>query len=236
MRTRPVFAAALAVLCGAFAARAQVVVETEVPVGTAAHVWSVHTGETVALGQNVVSGSVGFPGLSAGYIHGLTPDSDIGARFDLLYSLENTTHTTFGVGLAAPYRLVVMRNNNLSVLVHADPGIKLYPSVGAGTDSRGNSTSSTLFGLSAASGVQLGIQLMPNLRGEVGVDLPLTLYVTPSLDLAVSPQVGGGLEYYLDKNLSVGLDTRFGPLFVPTTSGAGSQFAFRTQLVAGYRL
>ena len=37
-------------------------------------------------------------------------------------------------------------------------------------------------------------------------------------------------------DFSLGVDTRFGPVFVPTSSGAGASFGLRTQLVAGYRM
>ena len=39
----------------------------------------------------------------------------------------------------------------------------------------------------------------------------------------------------VDKELQVGLNTRFGPQFY-TVSGPGTDFAFTTQITVGYRL
>jgi hypothetical protein len=53
--------------------------------------------------------------------------------------------------------------------------------------------------------------------------------------MEIGPLFGFAVEYAVDKNLQVGLNTRFGPQFY-TVSGAGTEFAFTTQIVVGYRL
>ena len=233
MRMSTSAVAAAVILGGALAARAQVAVD--IPISPSIHQWSVDTGETVNPGHDLVSAEVGWPGLTLGYTHGLSDRTDIGLKFDLLYSIENTTNTHFGLGLRVPFRAVVARSGGTSVLVHADPGIKLYPSVSS-TDDQGVTSSSSLFGFQLPVGAQVGFALAKNLRAEVGADLLTTLSVTGGSDLVLSPLFGAGLEYFVDRNLSLGLDTRFGPVFIPTANGAGTNLGFRTQLVAGYRL
>jgi len=45
---------------------------------------------------------------------------------------------------------------------------------------------------------------------------------------------GPAFEYRVDRQLTVGLNTKFGPNF--TSAGGGAQFAFITQMVLAYRL
>ena len=220
MRTRIAIAALL--LIGA-AARAQTA-GADVPILGSSQRWSLNTGETVAQDRNAVSVEAGWPGISLGYTKGLSDTTDIGARFDLLYGVESTTTTQFGLGFRVPYRVVLSRSGATSILVHADPGVKLY------------TTSPATFALQVPVGVALGYGVSNNLRVEVGADLPVTLGLSPSADLVLAPMVGGGVEYRVDRDLTVGLDTRFGPVFVPTASGAGTRFGFRTLVTAAYRL
>jgi len=67
---------------------------------------------------------LGWPGISFSYLHGTSDRTDVGARFDLLYGFENTTHTAFGAGVDVPFRLVVNRSNKVSVALHIDPGLR----------------------------------------------------------------------------------------------------------------
>src|SRR4029077_5709133 len=98
--------------------------------------YSLLGGETVGSGVDVVSGEFGWPGISFGFTHGLNRDTDVGARFDLLFGFEEISSTSqFGIGVRVPLRMTVLRRDRLSVLVHIDPGLKLY------------TTSSAAFGL-----------------------------------------------------------------------------------------
>jgi hypothetical protein len=51
---------------------------------------------------------------------------------------------------------------------------------------------------------------------------------------ALGPLFGPAVEYHVDRQLSVGLNTRFGPMFF--TNGGFSQFGFITQLLLAYRI
>src|ERR1700675_3068345 len=78
--------------------------------------YSLLGGDTVGAGTNVVSGEFGWPSVSFGYTHGLNRDTDIGLRFDLL----------FGVGFRVPMRMTALRKDRFSVLLHFDPGLKIF--------------------------------------------------------------------------------------------------------------
>jgi hypothetical protein len=197
--------------------------------------YSLLGGQTVAKGSDVVSAEVGWPGVSFGFTHGMSSTSDLGAKFDLLYGVESISSggTQFGIGLRAPFRLMLGKKDKVSFLFHVDPGIKLY------------TYSSVWFGLQAPIGVTAAYDINPQLLVSFGVDLPLTLFVTPSpVALFIGPLFGPAIEFHPDRQLSIGLNTRFGPVFntatpgfsFPGVSGSGSNFGFVTQAVLGYKL
>jgi hypothetical protein len=206
----------------AFAATAQPAATPPAP-GVPGH-WSIVTGETVTPGRDAVSFELGWPGLSAGYLHGLSENTDLGVKFDLLYGRENTTDSKFGLGLSAPLRLVVSRKDKVLLGLHVTPGVRVYT----------NSLSTDFFIRFPVGGI-LAIQATPEVRIAAAVDLMMAVQIPHTTFMEIGPLFGFAVEYAVDKNLQVGLNTRFGPQFY-TVSGAGTEFAFTTQIVVGYRL
>jgi len=179
--------------------------------------------DTVPTGVDVASAEVGWPGIGFGITHGTSATSDIGARFDLLYGIENTTNSQFGIGLRVPFRIHMMQRDRLGLLFHIDPGIKFY------------ATDSASFGFQFPIGITLGYRASPEFNVAFGVDLPMSLFVTPSpVDFVLGPLFGPAFEYHVDRELTIGLNTRFGPVFF--TQPGVSQFGFIMQLLLAYRL
>src|SRR6266852_3603490 len=84
-------------------------------------------------------------------------------------------------------------------------------------------------------GLTVGYSARPDLDVAFGVELPMTLVVTPSpVQMLLGPMFGPALEYHVDRQLAIGFNTRFGPLF--STRGGGGQFGFITQMMLAYRL
>jgi len=179
-------------------------------------------GETVDQGQDVFSSEIGWPSVSLGYTHGLTPYTDAGVRFDLLYSIEGTTQDRYGLGFRVPLRAIAIRGSVASLLVHFDPGVAVYPK----TEARWSAV--------LPIGAAIGFQFFEGFRMAVGMDLPMSIVVTPSAAFDIGTLFGLGFEYVADPHLLLGLNTRFGPLF--STSGSGSQVSFLTQLLLAYRM
>jgi len=186
--------------------------------------YSLLGGETVGYNTNVVSGEFGWPSVTFGITHGVSRDADIGLKFDLLFGVEGISNASqFGIGFRAPLRMTALRSDRLSVLLHFDPGLKVF------------TTNPALFGFGIPIGVVFGYAARPDLTVAFGVDLPMTLYVTPSpVQLLISPQFGPAVEFHIDPRLTAGLNTRFGPVF--STAGGGSQFGFVTQLLLAYKM
>jgi hypothetical protein len=197
-------------------------IETETPIVSAGHPWSLNTAETVNRGSQLASVEAGWPGVSFGVTRGVNEYSDVGVRLDVLYGVENTSTTHFGLGLRAPYRMVLMRRGEASVMVHVDPGIKLYTSDPA------------VFALQAPVGAAIGYQIMPNLRADAAVDVPITLSLTGGVDLVLAPLFGGNAEYYVDRNMSLTAGFRLGPVF--TTADTGTRFGFQLSVGGAYRM
>jgi hypothetical protein len=185
--------------------------------------YSLLGGETVGAGTNVVSGEFGWPSVTFGYTHGLSRDTDIGLRFDLLFGVEGATQASqFGVGFRVPMRMTAMRKDRLSVLLHFDPGLKIF------------TYSPALFGLAFPVGVVFGYSATREMVVAFGLDLPMTLYVSPSpVRFLIAPMFGPAIEYHVDPRLAVGVNTRFGPVI--NTSG-GSEFGFVMQVLLAYRM
>jgi hypothetical protein len=186
--------------------------------------YSLLGGTTVPNGVDVVSGEFGWPSASFGFTHGMSPTTDVGARFDLLFGLENTSISQFGIGFRVPLRATALRRDRMSVLLHIDPGVKVY-----------TTSPDAAFGFQWPIGVTLGYTATPELNVAFGFELPMTLFVTPDVSMVLGPMFGPAVEYHVptDRRLAVGFNTRFGPMF--DTSG-GNRFGFITQVLLAYRL
>jgi hypothetical protein len=191
--------------------------------------WSVIGGETVATGADVVYGAFGWPDATFGYTHGMSRDFDLGFKLQLVYGIENTTDTQFGMAFAVPLRWTVARRRNVSVLFHVDPGIRFY------------TFSDVAFGFQLLPfGLNVAIQPIPALAVGMGFDWNSTLFVTGggTPQYLFGPLVGPFFEYHLDRQLAIGLDTRFGAIIDAGDFGGSpfTRFGLRTQMVLAYRM
>ena len=197
--------------------------------------WSV-VGSQINTGKPFEDVRAGWPSVDFGYTMNLGKSSDIGFRFGLLYGVEGTTYSQFGLGVWAPIRFDIGQTGKLNWLFHVDPGLKIY--FGSSTCYYGfcANTSSTSFGISAPVGVVAGYKIQPNLEIGGGADVNLALSFTDPVNFIIGPMVGPYVEYHLaDPNIAFGLNTRFG-VAIPTASGSSVSFAMVIQAFAGYRL
>lgn len=204
------------------ASAAQAAAPGSVAAGAPGH-WSVATGETVSPNADAFRFGIGWPGVDFTYLHGLNDRSDMGLQFELLYGLEQTDFSKFGFGFGIPLRLVVNRKDKVTIGLHIDPGFRVY-----------TGDNNTNFFLRFPVGGILGVQVTPELRLAGTVDLTMAVQFLNTAFFEVGPQFGFAAEYSVDRNLNVGLQARFGPQFYSV--GGGSDLAFTTQVLIGYRL
>jgi hypothetical protein len=191
---------------------------------TASPRYSLLGGTTVPTGVDVVSAEVGWPSVTFGFTHGKSPTTDIGVKFDLIYGFENTTISHFGIGFRVPLRAMVLRRDRLTVLAHIDPGLKIY-----------TTSPDATFGFGFPIGVTLGYAAAPEFNVAFGLELPMFLAATGpfSPDFFLGPLFGPAIEYHVDRQLTVGLNSRFGPMF---ETKDGSRFGFIMQAMLAWRL
>jgi hypothetical protein len=171
--------------------------------------WSLYGGDTLAPGEDALSGEVGWPSTSLGWTHGLTETTDMGVRFDVLYAFETTTDTHFGLGLRIPLRAIAVRTSRISLLVRADPGLKVYP----------------------GNGTPWGFGLP--LSAALGLEVPISVLFAPA-QIVIGTQFGVGIDWLLDPRLIFGVNLRVGPVF--STEANGSRLGLVTQIGIAYRM
>jgi hypothetical protein len=156
---------------------------------------------------------------------------EIGGRLDVLYGLESSTVSSFGLGLGATIRYTLVRRENFSAEVHVFPSLRFdafKPDV--------------WFGLAFPIGIEGGYHLTKQATVSAGFDLGLFGDFTNGGYFAVNPMAGPGFEYHLDDHVTFGLVTRFGAATLAGDNGVdgngigGTAFAFRLQGFFAYRM
>ncbi|MHB8875411.1 MAG: hypothetical protein ACYC8T_17135, partial [Myxococcaceae bacterium] len=109
--------------------------------------WSVLSGQTVGTNETVISGAMGWPGISATLLQGVSPKIDIGGRFTFNYGFEGiVTRVTPGLKLQGVLRVAVAETDKLNFGVNFAPGPLFYFETGQ-----------TLVGLTLPVGFVVGI-------------------------------------------------------------------------------
>lgn len=210
--------------------------------------WAYMAGDTVGEGNSVIGAELGWPDLTLAFVYGTGERTDVGVKAQLIYGTEGTTVTQFGFALKAPVRFNVIKKEKFSLLLHGDPGIKMYTGEKL-LDGTKLTRSKLSFGFTLPVGVQAAYSPIRALSVGVGADLDFSVFVagyfTPAFIIA--PMFGPEVEYRIDDEVAIGLNTRFGPMIgigsddfehFGTFGSAETQtkFAFRVQLVLAYRL
>ncbi|GAC1607260.1 MAG: hypothetical protein NVS4B10_22300 [Myxococcales bacterium] len=185
--------------------------------------WSATAARTVGRGSNVLQAEAGWPGIGFTYLRGIDDRTDFGIRANFLYGFESTTTTLAGAQLQAPYRRMLTTGDTTNVAFHVDPGLTVYSRNGA-----------ALVGVGGPIGVVAGWQVSPRTTLDAGADFPILLSFTNPAGLLFGPQLGGGAEYAIDRNLHVTIKLRVGPEFALASGQAASQFAFTSLVGLAY--
>ncbi|OJT27261.1 hypothetical protein BO221_04550 [Archangium sp. Cb G35] len=189
--------------------------------------WSVLSGQTLGSGT-AVTGQVGWPGLSLGLLHGATSRFDIGGKLTFNYGREGLiTSVVPGLKLQAWMRLMLLQTSRVNVGLTFAPGpffyfYERYADVGL------------TLPIALTVGIPVGSALMLN----VGLDIPFYVIFGTGGGVVVPVLLGGGLEYFLDRNLAVNFNVRMGPSVgsYPGLYGRGSaRFTLEALLGVAYK-
>ncbi|MGQ0504450.1 MAG: hypothetical protein ACT4TC_03955 [Myxococcaceae bacterium] len=223
------WALVLGVVCSARAFAQDEVVDEETAPRAA---WSVQSGRTVGAGATVIQGQMGFPGISATLLHGLSRNVDIGGRFSFNYGFEGQTSIiTPGLKFQFIARIGIVDKGRFNFGIRAEPGLYMYFISGlTGFPQRG---AGTHVGLAMPIGLDFGIRVSDPLMVNLNFELPLVAQLTSPPYFAVPVLFGGGAEYKVDRNLALTFNTRFGP-YIYTASG-NATFALNLLFGIAYR-
>ncbi|MCY1081035.1 hypothetical protein [Archangium lansingense] len=174
--------------------------------------WSVLSGQTMGQGGTALTGQVGWPGVSLGLLHGATSRFDIGGKLTFNYGREGiVTSVVPGLKLQAWVRLMLLQTARLNLGLTFAPGPFFY-FYEVGTD----------VGLTLPIALTVGIPVGSALMLNVGLDIPFYVIFGTGGGAVVPILLGGGLEYFLDRNLAVNFNVRMGP-----SVGASGVFGVR---------
>jgi len=164
--------------------------------------WSVLSGQTVGQGATVLDGQLGWPGISLGLLHGATSRFDIGGKFSFNYGREGiVTSVVPGIKLQAWMRLMLLQSSQVNVGLSFAPGPLFYFYDDNYTD----------VGLSLPLSLTLGMPVGSALMLNIGVDVPFYVIFGRGGGPVFPLLVGGGLEYFVARNLAIDFNVRMGP-------------------------
>jgi hypothetical protein len=169
--------------------------------------WSVITGRTVGTNNDLLFFQAGWPGISASLIHGVKPKLDLGGIFTFNYGFEGDVNApvTPGLKVQGLLRANFTDTSKLNFGLNFAPGPLFYFFNGG----------PTVIGLEVPIGLALGIRASPDLNVGLTFELPMfVVFGTSRYDgqLVLPILFGGGIEYFLERNLALTFTLRMGPM------------------------
>jgi len=194
--------------------------------------WSVLGGQSMGEGANALTATVGYPGLSVGFLHGASPTVDLGFRLAVNYAYEGVT-TTLAPGLKSEFqaRFQLLDAGSVFLGLELGAGFFGYFASSPGLGSQG-------LGMSLPVGLTLGLPVASALVVNLSLEAPLFITFGTFGGLTVPLLLGGGVEYFVDKRLAATLEVKMGPALYPVGFRAGSRadFALQANLGVAYKL
>lgn len=193
--------------------------------------FSVLTGRTVGNNANVLEGAVGWPGVHATILHGVSEMVDLGARLSFNWGFEGPFFPWgFGGGYpVAPefkaqgvLRVRLMDTGKISLGLSFEPGLFfVFPNIYW-----------VQIGIMLGAGLQLGIHATNAVNIALGVDIPFFItfgtsggagsylyWYDPRPHVVVPVYLGGGVEFYVTSALLLQAKVYMGPVINAANTG-----------------
>jgi hypothetical protein len=173
--------------------------------------WSVVTGETVGTNVHVLHVQVGWPGISATLLHGYTPTVDLGGIFTFNYGYEGDVNFVHpGLKLQALLKATLMDTPKYNLGVTFAPGGFVYFF----------GSNFTVGGIVFPLGLVFGLPASSAVNVAFNFDLPMFVSFGDFSHFTVPILFGGGVEYFLERNMALTFNLRAGPIiYAGTASG-----------------
>ncbi len=195
--------------------------------------WSAGSARTVGAGRTALVGRLGWPGLGFGVLHGVASNMDLGGTVAFNWGYEGVvTHVRPGLKLQGAFRTLLLDRSRINLGVHFKPGPFFYFYPSGYTD----------VGLTLPVGVVAGIPVSSALDLHFGFDLPFWVVFGTNGGVALPILIGGGVEYFIDRQLAVTFTTRMGPtiedtaVYFPRSRGRAALFTLEAFIGVAYRL
>jgi hypothetical protein len=197
---------------------------------TGAGSWT--NGGMIGSGTGALYATAGFPGLSIGYLRGLSDTLDAGGRFSFNYGGEGApSATSLGLKVAGDAKLKVDLGLPYALTLRVTPGLGLYFPQGF-----------NIVFMQLPVELALGIPAMTNVQAHVSVAVPFAFGFWSGFGQSfTSTQIpilfGGGVELKLDPALSVTGQLHMGPYIGIVFGGlTNTLFAMDALIGVTYRL
>jgi hypothetical protein len=167
-------------------------------------------GRMVGGNDTVLHLQAGWPGVSATLLHGMSPTVDLGAIFTFNYAVEGLISKPLpGIKLQGRVGKILWDSGRLNLGVSLAPGALLY--FASGNCPGGLGCDSNLVGLTAPLALALGMPLNVSTNIHFGLEIPFWVYLNQGGGAEVPILLGGGVEYYFERDLAITLNLRMGP-------------------------
>ncbi len=172
--------------------------------------WSVVGGRTAGENRGVLEASVGWPAVSVGYLRGIAPRLDVGARASFVYGREGLVSAVLpGFKVQALLKFMLYSAGAVAVAAAFEPGpfFNIEPYGGA------------VWAFSLPLGLRLGIAASSALTLGISFEVPCWVQFTNSVlgsaGLNVPLLPGVGVEYFVSSNVLVFARVKMGPTIRP---------------------
>lgn len=191
---------------------------------TRSHGWSLLTGRTVGANDTAVHLQVGFPGVSASLLHGMSPRVDLGGMFTFNYGLEGDVNSIEpGIKMQLLLRMLLVDTGRVNLGLWFAPGPLFYFPGG-----------SALIGITTPIGLAFGVPVAHATNVYLGLDVPFWFYFTRGGGAVIPILMGGGVEHFVERALAVTFKLKMGPAIY--TRGGATDFALEALVGIAFKL
>ncbi len=168
--------------------------------------WSVVGPRTLEPSANAFEFSAGWPAISVGFVHGVVPGLNLGARVGFAYGVEGLVRQVApGFKLQATLKARFVDSERISFGLTFEPGPLFHAPYGV----------ATLIGFSLPVGLRLGIAASSAFCVALLFEVPLWIQFGTAGGVNVPILSGVGLEYFVTSKVGLFVRTRVGPTIEP---------------------
>jgi hypothetical protein len=199
--------------------------QSRAPVRLGGEGLSLQAGRPLGNGDTSIFAQVGWPGISAGMLRGVTDQTDLGGKVAFNYGVEGiVTAVNLGFKAQGLLHVSLLNQGPLSLGFHFEPGVMTY-------FIQANTMVAVTLPIRMAVGMAFGSALV----GHFSTELPMYLTFGAGGGAVLPLLFGAGVEYFMGRSLGLSFLTKLGPSFDLRENGQ-TELAFEALLGVVYRI